>query len=235
VDSSDEENEAAPVKMEVDNDQDPWETVESSSGLPGGAVAMDTSSPWGAGAQVEPESALTPVVETGWANFSAFSGDGTGSDVVTSSGGLQEDQTMEEGREGWSPAMSSSPEATMLDCTTSVSDRSGSPSLMSRLSAGPPDISDSNANPAPVPSDSSDTSQTPESEILTDNFSFLAARGLISSSDEPVVVTDTTSTIEIPENAPETSSSTETVASSENKPEEAESSTSGDPPPSSSA
>jgi len=256
VDSSDEENEAAPVKMEVDNDQDPWETVES-SGVPGGPVAMDTSSPWGSGAQVE-EISTTPVVETGWANFSAFSSEGSGGEVVTSSGGLQEDQTMEEGElgtrgEGWSPAMSSSPEATMLDCSTS-SERSGSPSLISRLSAGPPDISDSNANPAPVPSDR--TQSTPDTTVesdssktddnLTDNFSFLAARGLISSSDafEPdhpgeadikPVVADSSSTIEISENAPPEISSSETTDYVTSEKPEVESSTPGDPPPSSSA
>jgi len=41
-DSSDEEQEMAPDRMEVDNEQDPWEGPEAS----GGGVAMDTSSPW---------------------------------------------------------------------------------------------------------------------------------------------------------------------------------------------
>eukprot|EP00092_Neocalanus_flemingeri_P004030 GFUD01004337.1.p1 GENE.GFUD01004337.1~~GFUD01004337.1.p1 ORF type:complete len:196 (+),score=80.23 GFUD01004337.1:75-590(+) len=111
--------------------------------------------------------------------------------------------------------MASSPEATMLDCATvdQSPQRAASPALLSRLA--PPDISDSNANPAPVPSDkaavAADTAavadrltaaEQPQSadstvgegeavqtgpagqgEALSDNFSFLAARGLISSSD----------------------------------------------------
>merc|ERR1719318_141491 len=127
---------------------------------------------------------------------------------------------MDDGKgEGWSPAMASSPEATMLDCAT-VEHRAASPALLSRLAA-PPDISDNNANPAPVPSDqdtqqpgaerltpAADTQAAPgtdrlasaeeavtvadstvgevaaaQPENLTDNFSFLAARGLISSSE----------------------------------------------------
>jgi len=126
---------------------------------------------------------------------------------------------MDDGKgEGWSPAMASSPEATMLDCAT-VEHRAASPALISRL-AQPPDISDNNANPAPVPSDQdthqtgaerlapADTQAAPgadrlasaeeavtaadstvgevaagQPENLTDNFSFLAARGLISSSE----------------------------------------------------
>jgi len=110
-----------------------------------------------------------------------------------------------EGSEGWSPAMASSPEATMLDCATvdQSTPRAASPALLSRLA--PPDISDSNANPAPVPSDKPDTAAADrlaadqpvadstvgeagqagpaQTETLSDNFSFLAARGLISSSD----------------------------------------------------
>jgi len=200
VDSSDEdENEAAPDKMEVDNDQDPWDTVSAPTG---GPVAMDTSSPWG---QPTPAPGAT---ETGWADFGAFSsGGGEGMEGYLPQGeesmeGEIEDKGDESG-EGWSPAMASSPEATMLDCATvdQSPQRSASPALLSRLA--PPDISDSNANPAPVPSDkttvtcsdvtdrltadqptAADSSTTVgQPENLTDNFSFLAARGLIASSE----------------------------------------------------
>merc|ERR1712083_1064874 len=107
-----------------------------------------------------------------------------------------------------------SPEATMLDCATvdQSPHRAASPALLSRLAA-PPDISDNNANPAPVPSDQDNpvktsdnnaadrlaateepvpaadstvgeaTATAAQSESLTDNFSFLAARGLISSNE----------------------------------------------------
>jgi len=201
VDSSDEEdNEAAPDKMEVDNETDPWDPRAVSTG----SVAMDTSSPWGQTSQTTPG-------ETGWADFGAFSsGGGEGMGFLSQNEESMEGENENKEGDGWSPAMASSPEATMLDCdiVQKPSDRASSPSLMSRL--GPPDISDNNANPAPVPSDeSSETSETQstasgdnkgeqdhtvpavestlecsdtQSETLSDNFSFLAARGLISNN-----------------------------------------------------
>eukprot|EP00090_Calanus_glacialis_P000849 TRINITY_DN1059_c0_g1_i2.p1 TRINITY_DN1059_c0_g1~~TRINITY_DN1059_c0_g1_i2.p1 ORF type:complete len:1001 (-),score=360.21 TRINITY_DN1059_c0_g1_i2:284-3286(-) len=206
VDSSDEESEPAPDKMEVDNDQDPWDTISAPTST--GPVAMDTSSPWGQPAQP------APVGETGWADFGAFSsGGGEGMEGFMPQGeeSMEGEMDGKVGGEGWSPAMASSPEATMLDCATveQSPQRAASPALLSRLA--PPDISDSNANPAPVPSDKlpADTAavadrlaaadqplpaadstvgeagQTGQAqpETLTDNFSFLAARGLISSSE----------------------------------------------------
>merc|ERR550519_1602063 len=89
--SSDEEEQdmAPPDRMEVDNEQDPWETIE---GPVEGSVAMDTSSPWGQ--EAAENTAASPwgqqsvqaaaVVEqqpqeaTGWADFGAFSGGGEG-------------------------------------------------------------------------------------------------------------------------------------------------------------
>merc|ERR1712013_549755 len=94
--SSDEEQDMAPPdRMEVDNDQDPWETIEGPSE---GSVAMDTSSPWG------PESAEStapspwgqdtvqaattaeqlPQEATGWADFGAFSGQVEGGKIEAS-------------------------------------------------------------------------------------------------------------------------------------------------------
>merc|ERR1712142_881973 len=118
VDSSDEENEAAPDKMEVDNDQDPWDTISAPTST--APVAMDTSNPWGQTTQ------SSSAGETGWADFGAFSsGGGEGMEGFLAQG----EESMDDGKGGgWSPAMASSPEATMLD------------------------ISDNNANPAPVPS-----------------------------------------------------------------------------------
>jgi len=50
----------------------------------------------------------------------------------------------------------------------------------------PPDIADTNANPAPVPSDSQEGVEVKEGgeEALRDNFSFLAARGLIAAQED---------------------------------------------------
>jgi len=203
VDSSDEENDAAPDKMEVDNDQDAWDTITAPTST--APVAMDTSSPWGQAPQT------TSSGETGWADFGAFSsGGGEGMEGFLAQG----EESMDDGKgEGWSPAMASSPEATMLDCATvdQSPHRAASPALLSRLAA-PPDISDNNANPAPVPSDQDNTDRiapannvadrlaateepvpaadstvgeaaAAQPESLTDNFSFLAARGLISSNE----------------------------------------------------
>ena len=166
---------------------------------------MDTSSPWGQAPQT------TSSGETGWADFGAFSsGGGEGMEGFLAQG----EESMDDGKgEGWSPAMASSPEATMLDCATvdQSPHRAASPALLSRLAA-PPDISDNNANPAPVPSDQDNTDRiapannvadrlaateepvpaadstvgeaaAAQPESLTDNFSFLAARGLISSNE----------------------------------------------------
>jgi len=194
TDSSDEEdNEPAPDKMEVDNDQDPWETPSV------GPVAMDTSSPWG-------QTTQSSTGDTGWADFGAFStGGGEGMEgFMTQS---MEGDSDVKNSDNWSPAMSSSPEATMLDCATidQHDKRAASPALVSRLA--PPDISDTNANPAPVPSDqvlgnaaerleianqanaadstvSEGDDGKSKQESLSDNFSFLAARGLISKSDD---------------------------------------------------
>jgi len=124
--SSDEEEQdmAPPDRMEVDNEQDPWETIE---GPVEGSVAMDTSSPWGQ-ESAETTAASSPwgeqsvqaaaVVEqqeaTGWADFGAFSGGGEGME-----GKMEQmestDRLAVEEKEGWSPAMVSSPEATMLE------------------------------------------------------------------------------------------------------------------------
>ena len=73
-------------------------------------VAMDTSSPWGQ----QPQGGETG--ETGWADFGAFSsGGGEGMEGFLPQG----EESMDDGKgEGWSPAMASSPEATMLDCAT---------------------------------------------------------------------------------------------------------------------
>lgn len=125
--SSDEEEQdmAPPDRMEVDNDQDPWETIE---GPVEGSVAMDTSSPWGqeaaettaaspwgqqsvqAAAVVEQQ----PQEATGWADFGAFSGGGEGMEGKMEQMESTERLAVEE-KEGWSPAMVSSPEATMLE------------------------------------------------------------------------------------------------------------------------
>merc|ERR1712142_359933 len=159
VDSSDEENEAAPDKMEVDNDQDPWDTISApTSSAP---VAMDTSSPWGQTTQT------SNTGETGWADFGAFSsGGGEGMDGFLAQG----EESMDDGKGGgWSPAMASSPEATMLDCVTADQpvNRAASPALLSRLAA-PPDISDNNANPAPVPSDQDTTDRLAPANTTSD-------------------------------------------------------------------
>merc|ERR1711902_122055 len=71
--SSDEEQDMAPPdRMEVDNDQDPWETIEGPSE---GSVAMDTSSPWGPETvQAATTAEQLPQEATGWADFGAFSG-----------------------------------------------------------------------------------------------------------------------------------------------------------------
>merc|ERR1711971_796874 len=127
--SSDEEEEqgdmAPPDRMEVDNDQDPWGTIE---GPVGGSVAMDTSSPWGqdsaeaAATAVSPwgqDAVQTTVVEqqeaTGWADFGAFSGGGEGMEGKMEQMESPERSSGLEEKEGWSPAMVSSPEATMLE------------------------------------------------------------------------------------------------------------------------
>lgn len=113
----------------------------------------------------------------------------------------------------------------MLDCTPTTpggSERADSPSLLSRLAA-PPDIADTNANPAPVPSDSQGDADEGEGcsgdnqrlgggrtdkdhmqdgeDVLTDNFSFLAARGLISRSSDSTDCDPTTTTSDLPNEA----------------------------------
>jgi len=105
--------------------------------------------------------------DTGWATFSD-SGGGEG--------------------EAWQPNFASSPEATMLDCELLDSP---SPSQPPVPCPGPPDIADTNANPAPVPSDTlkegEEGSEPQAGEAsLQDNFSFLAARGLITGHDSDV-------------------------------------------------
>jgi len=113
ADSSDEEEEG--TKMDVDND--PWASLEAGGGSGSApSVAMDTSAPWGNEKSVEQEG-------DGWAKFdqpsaSPSGGDWADFDSGPSAGG--------EGvhafppfnnpnKQDWQPAMSSSPEATMLD------------------------------------------------------------------------------------------------------------------------
>merc|ERR1719187_3074229 len=87
VDSSDEENEAAPDKMEVDNDQDAWDTITAPTST--APVAMDTSSPWGQAPQ------STSSGETGWADFGAFSsGGGEGMEGFLAQG----EESMDDGK-----------------------------------------------------------------------------------------------------------------------------------------
>lgn len=123
ADSSDEDddddNEPAPDKMEVDNDQDPWDTISAPAGG-GGQVAMDTTgSPWDAPHQSD-------NTETGWADFGAFpsSGNDSGaSDIIENQPGVvmsvedRPEEGEEEAGDTWRPSMASSPEATMLDVT----------------------------------------------------------------------------------------------------------------------
>jgi len=134
--SSDEEEEqdmAPPDRMEVDNDQDPWETIE---GPVEGSVAMDTSSPWGqdstetvAASPWGQESVQTVVEQqpqeaTGWADFGAFSGGGEGMEGKMEQMESTERSSVEE-KEGWSPAMVSSPEATMLEESKDIKGEAG--------------------------------------------------------------------------------------------------------------
>jgi len=132
--SSDEEEQdmAPPDRMEVDNDQDPWETIE---GPVEGSVAMDTSSPWGQesaestaaspwGQQAVQAAAVVeqqPQEATGWADFGAFSGGGEGMEGKMEQMESTERLAVEE-KEGWSPAMVSSPEATMLEHSKDIKD-----------------------------------------------------------------------------------------------------------------
>lgn len=192
---SEEEDEvsSAPARMEVDSEQDPWESIDNAP------VAMDTASPWG-------EPAVAPPVESqeeGWADFRGFSS--AGGEGFASFAAFQDKQeSMEENgdkkdSDDWSPAMVSSPEATTLD--DPVPDTPPSPSAPPSQPEGDvetpmavqdekyavqrpesPDISDSNANPAPVPSDIVDRGEEEEAKA-TDNFSFLASRGLLSNQD----------------------------------------------------
>jgi len=204
----DEEVSTAPARMEVDSEQDPWESIDNAP------VAMDTACPWG-------ETPTAPTVETqeeGWADFRGFSS--AGGEGFASFAAFQDKQeSMEENgdkkdSDDWSPAMVSSPEATTLD--DPVPDTPPSPAAPQAdwntppSPAAPqqpgvdvetpmavqdekytvqrpesPDISDSNANPAPVPSDISDRvdREEEEEEKATDNFSFLASRGLLSNQD----------------------------------------------------
>lgn len=123
ADSSDDDddNEPAPDKMEVDNDQDPWDTISAPAGT-GGQVAMDTTgSPWDVSTPQQPDTS-----ETGWADFAAFPSTGNdsgASDIIEKQQGevmSVEDRPEEEDGEGgdtWRPSMASSPEATMLDVT----------------------------------------------------------------------------------------------------------------------
>jgi len=197
TDSEEDEDVAtAPARMEVDSEQDPWESVDNAP------VAMDTASPWG-----EAPAASAPVEgaqEEGWADFGGFSS--AGGEGFASFAAFQDKQeSMEENGEKkdsdhWSPAMVSSPEATTLD--DPVPDTPPSPSTLNTENdvetpmalaeekytvqrPESPDISDSNANPAPVPSDIVDIVDREEEDEAkaTDNFSFLASRGLLSNQD----------------------------------------------------
>jgi len=123
--------------MEVDNDQDPWEAIE---GPIAGPVAMDTSSPWGStsiSVSSSDLSAAAPKEAVGWADFGSASfssggGEGMGS-LIPSSASRIEGVTMDGEREGWSPAMASSPEATMLNERSDRGEGTGSPVLEDRL------------------------------------------------------------------------------------------------------
>jgi len=96
----------------------------------GGAVAMDTSSPWGQDSASEATAAASspwgqdpvqtvveqqPQEATGWADFGAFSGGGEGMEGKMEQMESTERSSVLEEKEGWSPAMVSSPEATMLE------------------------------------------------------------------------------------------------------------------------
>merc|ERR1719186_2496060 len=163
---------------------------------------MDTASPWG-----EAPAASAPVGDAageGWADFGGFSS--AGGEGFASFAAFQDKQeSIEENGEKkdsdlWSPAMVSSPEATTLD--DPVPDTPPSPSTLNTENdvetpmalaeekytvqrPESPDISDSNANPAPVPSDIVDIVDREEKDeaMATDNFSFLASRGLLSNQD----------------------------------------------------
>jgi len=96
---------------------------------------MDTSSPWGQesaestaaspwGQQAVQAAAVVeqqPQEATGWADFGAFSGGGEGMESKMEQMESTERLAVEE-KEGWSPAMVSSPEATMLEHSKDIKD-----------------------------------------------------------------------------------------------------------------
>merc|ERR1719348_1186755 len=103
--------------MEVDNDQDPWDTISAPAGV-GRQVAMEmTGSPWDNTNQ-------SSSTETGWADFGAFpssANDSGASDIIEQQPGVvmrvedRPEEEEEDGGDSWRPNMASSPEATMLD------------------------------------------------------------------------------------------------------------------------
>jgi len=178
--SSDEENEAAPDKMEVDNDHDPWDNT-------GTGVAMDTSSsPWDTPSA---GNSSTTATATGWADFDAFSSsaasDSASSDIIEKQQSEVmnvEDKPEDENSDSWRPSMASSPEATMLDCSqdslpdvttgndSTESDDDNEKQFEERLKDEKSDQSESKQN-------------AEKEESLEENFAFLSNRGMIAKDN----------------------------------------------------
>lgn len=139
-DEDSDEMEAAPDKMEVDNDDDRELTtlllilmisslLAWASGPSTGGVAMDTS-PWDASAPADTGNDNTSGdAGAGWADFSggftsaaaeesAGKDDSRNSDIIEKQQSevmSVEDRPEDDGGDSWKPSMASSPEATMLD------------------------------------------------------------------------------------------------------------------------
>lgn len=177
-DSSDEDNEAAPDKMEVDNDQDPWDMGSS------GGVAMDTSSsPWDTPTAASSAGSAT---EAGWADFGAFgsSNDSGSSDIIEKQQSEVmgvEDRPEDDGGESWEPSMASSPEATMLDCSQEDAEENETTETKENE-----DLSDrlKDVGEAKCEDKSDKKKEGDESEgSLEENFDFLSKRGMIASDN----------------------------------------------------
>jgi len=201
-DDDDDDNEPAPDKMEVDNDQDAWDTISGPAGG-GGQVAMDmTGSPWDNPNQ-------TDTTETGWADFGAFpsSGNDSGASdiieqqprVVMAVEDRPEEEEEEEG-ESWRPNMASSPEATMLDVTAEEAEgenqtKEEESTKEDKAESKPDDESGKviNENDQDKESkkiatderllDEESNPEKPNKEELADNFAFLSDKGLITSDN----------------------------------------------------
>jgi len=179
--SSDEENEAAPDKMEVDNDHDPWDNTPSTG------VAMDTSSsPWDTPAAENSSSAASA---TGWADFDAFSSsaasDSASSDVIEKQQSEVmnvEDKPEDENSDSWRPSMASSPEATMLDCS-----QDSLPDVTTGNDSNESEDDNEKQVEERLKDDKSDESESKQNvekeESLEDNFAFLSKRGMIAKDN----------------------------------------------------